>query len=252
MNFDSRNHVVEYDDVMNTQREIIYGERQKVLAGADTRDNIVDYMRGVIEKGVEGHCQGRHAEMWDLEGRLQYLGPYVPIPPETEVPEAALRQGREGLIEYLHQAALGAYEAKEEQLGGEEVRRQVERFVMLRTIDMKWVDYLTTMEHFREGISLEAYAQRDPLVEYKNQAFDMFNDLKESIQADVVANMFRVQLMPQEEPPKPTSQLDRAVGQTGGPNGGTAGRPSPGAAATNGSPAKIGRNDPCWCGSGRK
>src|SRR5205085_1928599 len=87
---------------------------------------------------------------------------------------------RKHVVEYLHQAALQAYEAKEEQLGGEEVRRQVERFVMLRTIDMKWVDYLTTMEHFREGVGLEAYAQRDPLVEYKNQAFTMFNDLKES------------------------------------------------------------------------
>jgi preprotein translocase subunit SecA len=245
MNFDTRKHVVEYDDVMNTQREIIYGERQKVLTGADTRDNIVEYMRGLIEKGVEGHCQGRHAEMWDLEGLLEYLGHYFPIPPGTEVPEDALRQGREGLIEYLHQAAVQAYESKEEQLGGEEVRRQVERFVMLRTIDMKWIDYLTTMEHFREGVGLEAYAQRDPLVEYKNQAFTMFNDLKESIQADVAANMFRVQLMPQEEPPKPVSQLDRAVGP-----GSRAG--SPAADGRPGPNGKIGRNDPCWCGSGRK
>jgi preprotein translocase subunit SecA len=248
MNFDTRKHVVEYDDVMNTQREIIYSEREKVLTGADTRDNIIEYMHGLIEKGVEGQCQGRHAEMWDLDGLLEYLRHYFPIPPGTEVPEDALRHGRDGLIEYLHHAAVQAYEAKEEQLGEEEVRRQVERFVMLRTIDMKWIDYLTTMEHFREGISLEAYAQRDPLVEYKNQAFTMFNDLKESIQADVVANMFRVQLMAQEEPPKPTSQLDRAVGAgSGAPGAGAAGpneRPGP-----NG---KVGRNDPCWCGSGRK
>ncbi|MBO0686613.1 MAG: SEC-C domain-containing protein, partial [Candidatus Dormibacteraeota bacterium] len=225
----------------------------------------------VIEKGVEGHCEGRHAEMWDLDGLLGYLGHYFPIPPDTEVPAEALRGGREGLIEYLHQAAVQAYEAKEEQLGAEEVRRQVERFVMLRTIDMKWVDYLTTMEHFREGIGLEAYAQRDPLIEYKNQAFEMFNDLKDSIQADVVANMFRVQLMPQEEPPQPPSQLDRAVtsgdggdqaagtrprGAPGGARGrGAPGNGQPAAAAGNGagaSPAKIGRNDPCWCGSGRK
>jgi preprotein translocase subunit SecA len=254
MNFDTRKHVVEYDDVMNTQREIIYDERQKVLEGVDTRDNILEYMRGVIEKGVEGQCQGRHAEMWDLDGLLRYLSHYFPISAGTEIPDDALRGGREGLVDYLDRAAEQAYEAKEEQLGDEQVRRQVERFVMLRTIDMKWIDYLTTMEHFREGISLEAYAQRDPLVEYKNQAFDMFNDLKESIQADVVANMFRVQLMPQEEPPKPTSQLDRAVGPAAtAPNGGAARRPAAAAAATtNGAPAKIGRNDPCWCGSGRK
>src|SRR5207237_8334179 len=163
-------------------------------------------------------------------------------------PEDALRGGREGLTEYLHQAAVRAYEAKEEQLGGEELGRQVERFVMLRTIDMKWIDYLTTMEHFREGIGLEAYAQRDPLVEYKNQAFTMFNDLKESIQADVVANMFRVQLMPQEEPPKPVSQLDRAVG----PGSRTGGARAPGAEGGPGPDGKSGRNGPCWCGYGRR
>jgi preprotein translocase subunit SecA len=248
MNFDTRKHVVEYDDVMNTQREIIYREREKVLTGADTRDNIIEYMHGLIEKGVEGQCQGRHAEMWDLDGLLDYLRHYFPIAPGTEVPEDALRHGREGLIEYLHHAAVQAYEAKEEQLGEEEVRRQVERFVMLRTIDMKWIDYLTTMEHFREGISLEAYAQRDPLVEYKNQAFTMFNDLKESIQADVVANMFRVQLMAQEEPPRPTSQLERAVG----PGSGAAAAAAAGPNERPGPNGKIGRNDPCWCGSGRK
>src|SRR2546422_1233375 len=176
MNFDTRKHVVEYDDVMNTQREIVYGERQKVLTGADTRDNIVEYMHGVIEKGVEGHCQGRHAEMGDLDGLLEYLGHYFPIPPGTEVPEEALRRGRQGLVDYLQEAAVKAYEAKEEQLGADEVRRQVERFVLLRTIDVKWIEYLTTMEHFREGVGLEAYAQRDPLIEYKNQAFTMFID----------------------------------------------------------------------------
>src|SRR3989442_5576187 len=246
MNFDTRKHVVEYDDVMNTKREIIYSEREKVLTGADTRDNITDYMRGLIERGVEGHCQGRHPEMWDLDGLLEYLGHYFPIPPGTEVPEEALRRGRQGLGDYLQEAAVKAYEAKEEQLGADEVRRQVERFVLLRTIDVKWIEYLTTMEHFREGVGLEAYAQRDPLIEYKNQAFTMFNDLKESIQADVVANMFRVQLMPQEEPPKPTAQLDRAVGDgsPGARAAGPGGKPGP-----NG---KIGRNDPCWCGSGRK
>jgi preprotein translocase subunit SecA len=254
-NFDTRKHVVEYDDVMNKQREIIYGERQKVLSGADTRANIVDYMREVIEKGVEGHCQGRHAENWDLEALLEYLRHYFPVAPDTTIPEEALRQGRPGLVDFLHRAAAVAYEAKEASFGGPEVARQVERFVMLRTIDQKWVDYLTTMEHFREGIGLSAYAQRDPLVEYKNEALRMFNELTESIRADIVANMFRVQLMPQEPAPQPKSPL--AAAATSGPsqpNGRAAGKGNVGAAkgAAASGRRKIGRNEPCYCGSGRK
>jgi preprotein translocase subunit SecA len=252
MNFDTRKHVVEYDDVMNKQREIIYGERQKVLEGAETRANIQEYIHNLIERGVEGHCEGRHPENWDLEGLLGYLSHYFPIAPGTTVPESELRGGKQGLTEFLYQAALRAYAAKEEQLGEEDLRRSVERFVMLRTIDQKWIDYLTQMEHFREGINLRAYGQRDPLVEYKNEAFEMFNELTEAIQADVVANMFRVQVMPQEPPPQPTSVLDGRGPNSGRPNGGRPGaaaQPSGVGAAAAG---KIGRNDPCWCGSGKK
>src|SRR3982075_1629165 len=201
MNFDTRKHVVEYDNVMNIQRAIIYGERDKVLAGANTRDNILEYIRDVIAKGVEGHCQGRHPENWDLEGLLTYLGHYFPIAPDTALPDSALRQGQAGLTDYLSQAAYEAYEAKESQIGDEVLCRSVERFVLLRTIDQKWIDYLTTMEHFREGIGLQAYGQRDPLVEYKIEAHKMFEELTEGIRADIVANMFRVQVSPQEAPP---------------------------------------------------
>jgi preprotein translocase subunit SecA len=250
MNFDTRKHVVEYDDVMNTQRAIIYGERQKVLEGADTRDNVIEYMRELIDKGVEAHCEGRHPENWDLEGLLTYLGSYFPISAGTVVPDGELRQGRDGLAEYLHQAAVSAYEAKEQQLGDEQLGRSVERFVMLRTIDQKWVDYLTQMEHFREGISLQAYGQRDPLVEYKNEAFTMFNELTEAIQADIVANMFRVQVMPQEPPPQPRSLLDGRGSNGASTNGQPSRAGEPSAVGAGG--GKIGRNDPCWCGSGRK
>src|SRR5207249_2332047 len=121
MNFDTRKHVVEYDDVMNKQREIIYGERQKVLEGAETRANILEYIHNLIEKGVEGYCEGRHAENWDLEGLLAYLGNYFPLAPGTTVPESELRSGKPGLTEFLYQAALRAYAAKEEQLGDENV-----------------------------------------------------------------------------------------------------------------------------------
>ena len=255
MNFDARKHVVEYDDVMNKQRAIIYEERRKVLQGVDTRSNIEQYIRELIEKGVEVHCEGRHPENWDLDGLLTYLSQYLPIPPGTQVPAEALRGGQEGLVDFLYDAARAAYAAKEEQIG-EEVMQQVERWVILRVIDQKWVDYLTQMEHFREGIGLRAYGQRDPLIEYKNEAFQMFQELVDSIQADIVANMFRVQVMKEEAPPPPQPAVAQAASYTSPDDavpGGSArietARPAgPGSAAAG----KIGRNDPCWCGSGKK
>ncbi|MFZ0214786.1 MAG: preprotein translocase subunit SecA [Candidatus Dormiibacterota bacterium] len=254
MHFDDRKHVVEYDDVMNKQREIIYGERRKVLEGVDTRDNILEYVHEVIAAGVAGHCQTRQSHDWDLDGLLEYLRNYFPLAEDTEIPEDALRGGIDGLTEYLYDAACLAYEAKESEIGDEELRRQVERFVMLRTIDQKWVDYLTQMEHFREGVGLQAYGQRDPLVEYKLEAHKMFDELTASIRADVVANMFRVQVMPSEPPPQ-AERVDASSPQGAAATGTVEGRNrrrEPAAVGVAAGPQRIGRNDPCWCGSGRK
>jgi preprotein translocase subunit SecA len=252
MNFDTRKHVVEYDDVMNKQREIIYGERQKVLEGADTRQNILDYTREIIERGVEAHCESRHPDNWDIDGLLTYLRTYFPVAEGETIPEDVLRKGRPAVVQLLYDAAERAFEAKEQQVGDDQQFRLVERWVMLETIDQKWVDYLTQMEHFREGIGLQAYGQRDPLVEYKNEAFRMFNELTDAIQADIVSRMFHVQFVRDEAPPPQRTP----VGVARGPNGHTAnggvaaGQAEPvGAGGPN---AKIGRNDPCWCGSGRK
>jgi preprotein translocase subunit SecA len=247
MNFDARKHVVEYDDVMNKQREIIYAERRKVLEGADTRENIESYVRDLIAKGVDAHCEGRHAENWDLEGLVGYLSTYLPLAPGTTIPAEPLREGRAGLVEFLHERAMAAYGQKEEQLGPE-LMRQVERVVMLRTIDQKWIDYLTTMEHFKEGIGLRAYGQRDPLIEYKNEAFHMFNELTESIQADIVANMFRVQV--QAEPPPPPAPARQVF--KSGPSAPDGDGRSPVGVAAPVAAGKVGRNDPCPCGSGLK
>ncbi len=250
MNFDTRKHVVEYDDVMNKQRAIIYGERQKVLEGADTRQNVLDYTRELIETGVEAHCEGRHAENWDIEGLLTYLRTYFPIAEGETIPEETMRGGRQAVVDMLYEAAERAYETKEKQVGDDQQYRLVERWVMLETIDQKWQDYLTTMEHFREGIGLQAYGQRDPLVEYKNAAFEMFNDLTASIQADIVTRMFHLQFVREDQPPPTRTPMAARAGNGRAPNGRPGEQAEPvGAGAPN---AKIGRNDPCWCGSGRK
>jgi preprotein translocase subunit SecA len=253
MNFDTRKHLVEYDNVMNAQRAIIYEERHKVLTGADTRGNIETYIRELIDKGVEAHCEGRHPENWDLEGLIKYLSTYFPLAPGTVIPQEALQEGRPGLVEFLYRASVGAYDGREQQLSPE-LMRQVERFVMLKTIDAKWIDYLTHMEHLKEGIGLRGYGQRDPLVEYKNEAFVMFNELTEAIQAEIVTAMFHVQVKQQEPAPTP-QRVDRAAqasgpGQPPGKNGG--GKRTPVAVGAGPEVAKVGRNDPCPCGSGLK
>jgi preprotein translocase subunit SecA len=265
MHFDARKHVVEYDDVMNKQRQIVYEERRKVLEGADARDNIMGYVSEIIAKGIEQHCQSRHPENWDIEGLVKYLSAYLPIAPGSQLPEEALQEGPEGLTEHLVAAASDAYDKKAEEIGAD-LMPLVERDVMLRTIDWQWMEYLTQMEHFREGIGLRAYGQRDPLVEYKNEAFEMFNELRERIQGSIVAGIFRVQVQRNAPAPPPTPLVRRVMesgpGQPDGANG--AGRkappqqrPAPAVAgasgvAAEGAAAKIGRNDPCWCGSGKK
>jgi len=260
-NFDSRKHVVEYDDVMNKQREIIYGERRKVLEGADTRDNIESYIRELIDKGIEVHCQARHPENWDLEGLITYLSAYFPIPPGSTFPPDVLAKGSGSLADLIHSSAMQAYQAKEDQIGSE-LMRSVERWVMLRTIDTKWVDYLTQMEHFREGIGLRAYGQKDPLIEYKNEAFTMFQELTAAIQADIVVNMFRVEVRQEPPPPPPgrpavvesgPQQAGAApAARNGAGNGSAQGQRAASAVATAVAAGKVGRNDPCPCGSGKK
>ena len=265
MHFDARKHVVEYDDVMNKQRQIVYEERRKVLEGADARANILAYARDIIAKGVEQHCQSRHPENWDLDGLVKYLNAYLPIAPDSQIPEDALHNGPDGLVEHLYAAASDTYDKKVAEVGGD-LMPLVERDVMLQTIDWQWMEYLTQMEHFREGIGLRAYGQRDPLVEYKNEAFDMFSELRERIQASIVARIFRVQVQ-RNAPTPPPPPLVRQIQESGpGEPDGAAGAGRNGAprqrravAAIPGqTPAaiaaqgKIGRNDPCWCGSGKK
>jgi preprotein translocase subunit SecA len=172
-----------------------------------------------------------------------------------------MQNGPQGLIDHLAAAASDAYDRKVEEVGAD-LMPLVERDVMLRTIDWQWMEYLTQMEHFREGIGLRAYGQRDPLVEYKNEAFEMFNELRDRIQASIVARIFRVQVQRNAPPPAPPpivrQVMESGPGEPDGANG--AGRNAaprqraavpPGAVPAE-AQAKIGRNDPCWCGSGKK
>jgi preprotein translocase subunit SecA len=247
-NFDARRYLVEYDDVMNKQREIIYGERRKVLEGVDLRELVLSWVRKVVEDAVNERCESRHPDNWDLEGLVSQLGLVFPLPPFTELPADEFGETKEAVVERLMQYAETVYEAKEAEMTAP-MMRKVEQFVVLKTIDSKWISYLTMMEHFKEGIGLRAFGQKDPLVEYKNEAFQAFQELLNDIQFDIASTVFRVQLV--NEPPKPPPPPRQVMGPTravepmaASGNGGTNPAQQPA--------GKIGRNDPCYCGSGKK
>jgi preprotein translocase subunit SecA len=193
-NFDSRRHVVEYDDVMNKQREIIYGERRKILEGTDTRSNFVSMVEHVVAAEVPTFCEGRHRETWDFEGLWERMHQFAPaLPPLSEVDMDSLGNTVEDVCETLSGELIGLYEEKEQEYGAD-LLREVEQSVMLQVIDTRWLAYLTQMDHLREGMGFQAYGQMDPLVEYKAAAFTAFQDLTEDIQREIVRALLNVQI----------------------------------------------------------
>ncbi len=234
-NFDIRKHVVDYDDVMNKQREVIYAERTKVLESDNLRPIIMEMVEKQITQLVDVHLTGDHADDWDLTGLLNSMKIMLPAPPdltEERLSQLSKEEVKEGLLDLAEQV----YDEKERQLG-EELMRRAERWVMLNVIDSLWVQHLTSIDDLREGIGLRAYGQRDPLVEYKGEAYNMFQSLMETIQQDIVQRVFHVRVV--VEDPKPTQNV---ITNRDGEEA-----PQPVKVAK-----KVGRNDPCPCGSGKK
>ena len=256
--FDVRKHVLEYDDVMNVQRKVIYGERRKVLFGDNVRDNILDMVERQLDALVNAYCApDATAEEWDLAGLAESASQLAPT--LMDVPLDQLR-ARDELQDVLTREALAAYERKEQEIG--EPMREVERIVLLQTIDRKWIDHLYNMDSLREGIGLRAYAQVSPLIEYQREGYDLFQQMLTDIQEETVKVLFRLEVEGAKVP-APRRVLRPA---------GVASRPTvagPAPSASDGIPSempmtdgpkpapvtagrKIGRNDPCWCGSGKK
>jgi len=266
-NFDIRKHVVQYDDVMNRHRALIYAERRKILEGADIRANVVDMITEEVESAFAAFAVGERAEEWDMGALLAELSTIVPLPAHFTERHFS-EMGQEEMMEEVLTFVGEAYEAKEEELG-EEKMRTLERLVMLGTIDRLWVYHLTALDEMRQGIGLAGYGGRDPLVEFKREAHDMWDQLSDHIRQNVVRRIFHTTLLPQAAAPQPPSgQMQEsgpaketptpaqatarggAAGQAvrmGGAATATTARPG-GAAASR----KVGRNEPCPCGSGRK
>jgi len=269
--FEIRKHLVDYDDVVNTHRDVIYRLRRKVIQGEDLRAEILDMVRKALGGIVADRLQGDPLN-WDVTGFQRDVAQIMPVPRELESADGMAGMDQREVEETLVSAAEALYEDRERQFGPE-VMRQLERAVMLQTIDTQWVEHLTAMENMRQGIGLEAAGQRDPLVQYKRVGYQMFSGLMDRIHSDVVHTIYRVALARQPAPAvtqgaragdgrRPAGALRQAQGTAG-----VAARASAmasrgtavsevaerhgGRAAASGR-RKVGRNDPCPCGSGKK
>jgi preprotein translocase subunit SecA len=275
-NFVSRKNVLKYDDVMNTQRLVIYEQRRRVLEGEDLSEEVRPWIEEVVARVVAAYTESEYNAEWDLDELCSAMHDlYASDEPITgdELREE-VELNREALIQEFTEDALETYAEKEEQLGGE-LMRELERFVVLQVVDQRWREHLENMDYLREGVHLRAMAQKDPLVEYRGEGHLMFVALNEAIHDEVVALLFHAELAPPEEGAEDPA-LPLAAGA--GPNGGAnlqyqheslAGADAIAAASMGGDGVvataepivqqrvasehdKLGRNDPCWCGSGKK
>jgi len=230
--FDIRKHLVDYDDVVNMHREVIYGERRKILSGTDIKTNIQSMIAEDLKRLVASYLESDHAGDWDLEGLENEVGKVLPLPPSLNA-GALSQMKREDIKEQLLKHSISLYEEREREFGPDKMRI-LERLVMLRTIDRLWVEHLTAMENMRQGIGLHAVGGRDPLMMYKQEGQSMFQSLLAGMEHDVVHTIYRVQIKTEKAPS--ASPMAEAA------------RRKETVAAGN----KVGRNDPCPCGSGKK
>jgi preprotein translocase subunit SecA len=237
-NFDIRKHLLEYDDVINKQRQVIYGERQKILQATSLKSFVQNMIHGEIASIVETMCPGKYREEWDLPALANEVRKIFPVP--NDAPEQWENMTADQIEEQLVELADKTYDAKEKAQGEGETRL-LERLVMLDTIDKLWVRHLTTLDELRGGIGLRGIAQQDPLVSFKREAYEMFSGLNEDIKRTIVHNIYHAQLtrVPQQQnrPMQESRAHDEETRKA---------QPAKKAGL------KIGRNDPCPCGSGKK
>src|ERR1700716_747584 len=253
-NFDIRKHVVEYDDVLNRQRDVIYGDRDRVLFEENLKPLIMEWVEETLVQMTDEALSGdRHS--WDLEALRVQVERIFPMPENFSWDELERLTDREEAVDHLMELAEAAYDHKEKELGHEQMRF-LERTWMLNVIDRLWIAHLTAIDDLREGIGLRAYGQRDPLIEYKVEAARMFDDLQSSVRAEVVMAIYHLQIRQQAPPPPPPTQAAFAPQKDGAANGTNgasqqrrAQRAAGAAVATRVTPSKVGRNDPCPCGS---
>ncbi|MGB9661751.1 MAG: preprotein translocase subunit SecA [Moorellaceae bacterium] len=237
-NFDLRKHVLEYDDVLNQQREIIYRQRRQVLTGTDLSPIIEDMITTVVDRTIERFAgDSKYPEEWDWEGFLEYASKLFLPGCDASLAQTLREMTKDEVYEFLREKALELYRQREKELGADTLR-ELERVILLKVVDAKWMDHLDAMDQLRQGIGLRAYGQRDPLIEYKFEAYQMFQEMIASIQEDVVRYLYHVRVVVPEER-RPRRLVENRYQEEG-------------VRQPVRREQKIGRNDPCPCGSGKK
>jgi len=283
-NFVARKNVLKYDDVMNVQRKVIYQQRRQVLEGQDLSDQVREWIREVVERVVAEYTAADFAEEWDLEGLVAAMRNLY----DTEITVDELREdygdevSRDDLVEEFTEDALDEYKAREEKFGinpdtEQPLMRDLERYVILQVVDVRWREHLENMDYLREGVHLRAMAQKDPLVEYRKEGHEMFEELGQAIREEVLTILFHAELETEDAGELQQQAVNggnlsyeheslagaEAIAAAGGAGGAVGGSVATAAVAGGGSVATstvrkpeterdIGRNDPCWCGSGKK
>ncbi len=242
-NFSIRKNVLQFDDVMNRQRELIYGQRGKVLNGEDLREYVMTMISDAVNDAVSNYLAGDIVENWNMEGLRDHFLGVITTSEDLQYDVRELEKMKKSdIADQLVKKAKEKYERKEEKYGTE-IMRELERVVLLRIVDTKWMDHIDAMDELRKGIYLRAYGQRDPVVEYRLEGFDMFDDMVASIREDTMKMLLTVEIRTEEEPKREQVAKPTQEGFSG-----------------DGSPVKkapvkkqkVGDNDPCPCGSGKK
>jgi preprotein translocase subunit SecA len=253
-NFEIRKHLLEYDDVMNKQREIVYGMRRQILDGESQAETISEWIDDLVGITLDAYAPGNsHPEEWDLAGLNEALHRQfdVKIAPSRYAEVVS----RDGLGELVADAVRQRYGERENELG-RDLLRALERHEMLIVMDGQWKDHLLSIDHLKEGIGLRGYGQRDPLTEYKREAFELFQDMASRVKAAVVERLFKVQIVRDTPMELPAITAWADTQESRGPLAGDASRAgapaTPRPAPRTASGEKVGRNDPCPCGSGKK
>lgn len=257
--FEIRKHVLQYDDVMNRQRELIYGQRRQILEGVNLKPTIIDYLHTTVKEQIDMFCpETLHHSEWDTNSLYEVLNDIFNLSTYAS-PEDLQGKSHDELEELLTAVADRTYDDREQMIGSE-LLRDIERHIALRSINNKWMEHLDAMDYLREGIGLRGYAQIDPVVAYTKEAFAMFEEMMHSIQDEIVRMAYRVQVRVEPEPYNPYRNLQMFGGEytpempeaesEGLANGPLPPKPVEQAPVQAGN--KVGRNDPCPCGSGKK
>jgi preprotein translocase subunit SecA len=277
-NFVMRKNVLKYDDVMNTQRMVIYEQRRRVLEGDDLSDDVREWIQEVVERVVDQFFESE-TQQWDVDALAQAMENLYGSDITVEEIRDEIGLDREKLVDEFVEDALDEYAQREERFGADEqgrpIMRELERFVILQIVDTRWREHLESMDYMREGIHLRSFAQKDPLVEYRHEGHLQFEQLGHEIREEVVFTLFHAEIAPADAAALEEAQQaqngnlsyahETAAGADAIAAAGTSSTAGASALGVGGSTAtaaprqvvasdreKIGRNDPCWCGSGKK